>query len=178
MPTLKTATTSSRPTTAVQQSQGQSQGKIGQPTLDRSVAEVRAPAVTAGQAENRMQTSVYTTDVGVTQLLYEGDRMWAKVTVTLLTVGPVAVGHQSTLVPVLSGKGQRLQTGVPAVFSIAKGTKLYVAASAISTLNLQVEAFPWLETITGLVSALAGVVQSPVQSVMAAYKIATGKIGK
>lgn len=141
--------------------------KLGPVSMNQSVAQVRAPAVTTGQAENRVEISTYTTKIGTTDVLYNGDRMWAKVTLTMRTAGPVAVGQNATLGPVLSGKGQLLQTGVPTPFNVPKGNRLYVIASAITPISVLIEAYPWLETITGLAGAASGVV--PVNS--------TGKAG-
>lgn len=129
--------------------------KLAPTSLNPSIAEVQAPALTTGQAEKRIEVSTYLTRAGNTEVLYNGDRMWAKVTLTLQTAGPVAVGQQAQLTPVLSGKGQLLQTGVPTPFNVPKGNKLYVAATGINPVSVVVEAYPWLENITGLVGAAA-----------------------
>jgi hypothetical protein len=136
-------------------------GKLAPVSLNPQVAQVRAPAVSTGQAENRTEISTYLTQIGGTAVLYNADRMWAKVTLTLRTAGPVAVGQHANLTPVLSGRGQLLQTGVPATFNIAKGNRLYIAATAVNPVNMMVEAYPWLETITGLAGAASGLVVSP-----------------
>lgn len=134
----------------------QSVSKVPMSGTDPTIAEVREPAVTAGQSEKRIEISTYTTKAGGTALLYPGNRMWAKVTLTMLTAGPVAVGEQGTLTPVLSGTGELLQTGVPRSFNVAKGSQLFIASTSITPVTMVVEAYPWLETITGLVSALLG----------------------
>lgn len=132
--------------------------KFSPTSTDPSVASVRAPAVTTGGSENRIDIFTYQTRVstGATEVLYPGDRMWVKVTLTLRGAGPVAVGQNANLTPVLSGKGRLLQTGVPAVFNVAKGNKLFIASTAISLVDVVVEPFPWLETITGLAGVAAG----------------------
>jgi hypothetical protein len=133
--------------------------KIGAVSTDRDVAQAPAPAVTAGQAENKIQIYSYFTSAPVpgqaTQQIYDGSRMWARVTLTLLTAGPVAVGQQSNISPVTSGNGQLLQTNIPVVIDVAKGNRLYGAATGVNRVNVSVQAVPWLETITGLVNALA-----------------------
>jgi len=151
-------------------------GKIAPPSkfapvsMTRTVAEVKAPAVTTGQAENRIEVSTYLAKVSPnSEVLYNGDRMWAKVTLTMRTAGPVVVGQNANLLPVLSGKGQLLQTGIPTVFNVPKGNRLFVAASATTPISVVVEAYPWLETITGLAGAAAGVVPVMMHS--------TGKAG-
>jgi len=143
--------------------------KLPTPSLNPSVAQVSAPAVTVGGSENRLEISTYITTVGNVAVLYNGDRMWAKVTLTMRTAGPVAVGQNNQLLPVLSGRGQLLQTGIPTVFNVAKGNRLYIVASAVTPISMVVEAFPWLETITGLAGSASGVV--PVQG-----HISTGKL--
>jgi hypothetical protein len=131
-------------------------GKLSPTSLDPSIAQAPVPAVTMGQAEKRIEVWTYQTKAGDTEVLYNGDRMWAKVTLTLVTAGPVAVGQQAQLRPVLSGKGQLLQTGIPTVFNVPKGNRLYVAATGVNPISVVVEAFAWLETITGLAGMAAG----------------------
>ncbi len=131
----------------------QASSKVAPVSLDPTIAQVQAPATTTGQAENRIEVSTYLTKAGGTFVLYNGDRMWAKVTLTLRTAGPVAVGQAANIVPVLSGRGQLLQTGVPTVFNVAKGNRLYIAATGVNPVAMVVEPYPWLETITGLAGA-------------------------
>jgi hypothetical protein len=120
------------------------------------------PAMDSGHSEYRIQVFTYITKVPTqdesTSILYNGDRMWAKVRVTLQTAGPVSVGEAADLQPVLSGKGQILQTGIPAEFSIGKGNKLYVAANTVNRVTVVVEADPWLESIQGLLTSINGLV--------------------
>ena len=59
-----------------------------------------------------------------------GDRL------TLENAGPVAVGTMSAITPVLSGKGELLETDVPRTFYIAKGTRLYIAATGVNRVKL------------------------------------------
>lgn len=133
------------------------QSKIGPTTIDRNTAQQPVPAASTGQAERRIKIYTYFTTVPApgeqTPVLYNGDRAWAKVTLTLETAGPVAVGEQASLAPVLSGQGQLLQTGVPMTFNVAKGDRLYILATAVNRVKVTVEAYPWLETITGLIMA-------------------------
>jgi hypothetical protein len=134
--------------------------KLAPTSLNPSIAEVPAPALTTGQAEKRIEISTYLTRAGGTEVLYQGDRMWAKVTLTLLTAGPVSVGQQAQLAPVLSGKGQLLATGVPTPFNVPKGNRLYIIATGINPVTVIIEAYPWLETITGLAGAAASAAHS------------------
>lgn len=123
---------------------------------DRSVAEVQRPTDKTGEGSNRTQSFTFFTKAqNITEILYNGDRLWAKVTVTLENAGPVAVGNQSSLTPVLSGKGVLLTTGEPMEFSIAKGTRLYIASTTINRVKVVVAPFPWLEQITATIISVA-----------------------
>lgn len=137
--------------------------KIGPISLDRNRAQSPEPANTTGDAEHRTFVDTYFTRVPQpgddTDIIYNGDNMWARVTLTLETAGPVAVGNLSSISPVLSGKGQLLETDVPSTFWIAKGTRLYVSATGINRVKRVVEPIPWLETLTGLVGSLVGAVR-------------------
>lgn len=134
--------------------------KVGPVSTNPSVATVQTPAVQSGQSEYRYEANTYFTKVPVVgeppQIIYNGDRLWARITLTLETAGPVAVGQNQQLTPVLSGKGQLLQTNVPTVFNVGKGNKIYVAATTVNRIKVCVEAIPWLETITGLLNSVLG----------------------
>lgn len=148
------------------------QGKIPEFSLDRHVAQAPTPADTPGAGENRISITTFFTQVvpvgSPAQLIYNADRMWAKVTLTLRTAGPVAVGQLDQLGPVGSGKGQELQTDVPLSFTIAKGNPLYVVASSVNSISVVIEPYPWLETITGLTTGMV----RPAQAAVAAPPVA------
>jgi hypothetical protein len=135
-------------------------GKIGYSgaTPNRAIAtNQQTPQSNQGRGENRTQITTYFTSAlngAASPILYSGDRMWAKVTLTLETAGPVAVGNMAELAPVLSGRGQLLETGVPTPFTIAKGTRLYIAATSVNRVKVVIEPLPWLEQITALISGV------------------------
>jgi hypothetical protein len=131
--------------------------KIAPASTNRNIATVPAPSDTASSAENKIKIFTFFTTAGKTLNVYNGDRLWAKVTLTLETAGPVSVGEQADLQPVLSGRGLLLQTGIPAVFNVAKGNILYVAAASTNRIGVVVEAYPWLEIITGGVTGILDV---------------------
>jgi len=56
---------------------------------------------------------------------------------------------------VLSGKGQLLDTGVPTIFDVPKGQKLYIAATAVNRVKLTVGSLPWLEAIVAHLRSIA-----------------------
>lgn len=127
---------------------------------DRAEAVKPEPSESASNGSNKTQISTYFTKVPVpgeaTAILYNGDRLWARVILTLETAGPVAVGQSSSITPVLSGKGALLETGVPTTFSIAAGTRLYIASTAVNRVKFVVESVPWLEQMTALLRAMVG----------------------
>lgn len=137
---------------------------------ERTVARGEALSVNPSQGgETRAMLQTYFTRgplVGEENpLLYNGDRTWAKITLTLQTAGPVAIGTSSNISPVLSGKGVLLQTGIPISLNIAKGTRLYIASTGVNRVLFLTEPLPWLEQITANLGQL-------VSRIMA---IATGK---
>jgi len=123
---------------------------------DPTVATAPGPQTEQGRAETRSFIDTYFTKQGETQIIYNGDRQWARVTLTLETAGPVSVGTSQNIGPALSGKGQLLITNVPTTFTIAKASRLYVVATGVNRIKRTVEPVPWLEQITGLISALLG----------------------
>lgn len=132
--------------------------KIGMTDLgNRAVADIPAAQPDFSAGANRTQMYTYLTQVGgQPQVLYSGDRLWARVKLTLETGGPVVVGQQSKLFPITSGIGVNLQTGVEREFTIAKGTQLYIASTAVNSVAVVVEPLPWLEQIAAFLKSIAG----------------------
>lgn len=124
---------------------------------DSTQATSPSPALDQGGSQFRTELSTFITKIGPTETLYDGTRIWAQVTVTLETAGPVAIGTRANITPVLSGKGILLVTGVPKTVTIAKGDKLYVASNAISRIKLELQPVPWLEQLTGTLSGVGQV---------------------
>lgn len=120
------------------------------------VATAPKPQEEQGRAEVRTYVQTYFTKIAETQILYNGDRQWAKITLTLETAGPVAVGTAQKISPVLSGKGILLATNEPITITVAKGTRLYVVSTSVNRVKVMVEALPWLEQITGLLRNFVG----------------------
>lgn len=110
-----------------------------------------------GQDQNRVDLFTYFTKPPVvgqpTPVLYEANRLWTDVTLTLETAGPVAVGIRSQITPVLSGRGVLLPTGVPVTLRIAKGNRIYIAATAVNRVKVLLQPVPWLEQITSLLGS-------------------------
>lgn len=128
---------------------------IAEQRPNRNVGVPPTPAPDFAQAVTNYSAFTYFTRVGPDQggsafILYNGDRAWAEVSLTLQTAGPVTVGKESNLFPITSGRGIQLITNVEQRFTIAKGDRLYVAATSVNSISVMVKAFPWLEQIAGL----------------------------
>ncbi len=133
--------------------------KISAVSLNRNMAQSIAPAAVPGRGQDRVSAYTFFTSAPIpgqqTTILYNGDRLWTQVTMTLETAGPVAIGQQADLEPVLGGKGQLLATGVPTTLNVAKGDRIYIVASGVNRVKVKIEAYPWLESITGMVARVA-----------------------
>lgn len=89
----------------------------------------------------------FTTTLGESQLLYVADQ-WVRVQLMLETAGPVAIGTRAEIVPVLSGKGRLLTTGVPYEAYLPRGTRLYYAAESVNRVAFTIEPIPWMEQLS------------------------------
>jgi hypothetical protein len=130
--------------------------KIGPlPSTNRNIATAPTPQADQGKAEVRTYAQTYFTKVlDETQILYNGDRQWAKVILTLETAGPVAWGVVQKITPTLSGKGVLLETDERTEIIVPKGTRLYVTSTSVNRIKVQIEAMPWLEQITATLRKL------------------------
>jgi len=97
-----------------------------------------------------MNTDIYTyftLPTGQNELLYSAEA-WVKISLVLETAGPVAVSTRESVIPVLSGKGILLDpSGVPSVFSIPKGNRVFISSESVNRVKVFVEPIPWLEQI-------------------------------
>lgn len=124
-----------------------------QATTRPNPGQASAPPVgSIGQGESSTEATTVITQVGPnvdgrSPTLYNGDRRWVKVTMTLQTAGQVVWGVRSELGPLTSGNGTELVTNVPTTVTIAKGTRIYYLASAVNRVVVQIEPLPWLEDI-------------------------------
>lgn len=126
---------------------------------DRTKPVQPTPGAEQGAAETATFIDTYFTQItDQPQIVYNGDRKWANVTLTLETGGPVAVGNNADLAPVLSGKGELLDTNVPKTFTVAKGTRLWLLATGANRVKREISPLPWLEQITGLISNVIGAI--------------------
>ncbi len=125
------------------------------PASPGGAVQAPQPATTFAESANQIQLFTYTTRaVPETQTLYNADRQWARVTLTLTTAGPVQVGEKQDLGNITAGQGVSLQTGVPVVLDVARGNRIFVVAGAVNRISVVVAPYPWLEVITGSVMRL------------------------
>lgn len=142
-------------------------GNVQTQRPDRSIAQAPAVGTTQGDAQNKTEIYTYFTDPdGQTKLFYNGDRIWAHVTLTLETAGPVAIGNKQNITPVLSGKGELLETGQAKRLVIGRSNRLYIASTSINRVKVEIEPVPWLEQITGTLANLAAGVGAAVQRLL------------
>lgn len=150
-----------------------SRGRPSLRTVPNKIAQVATPSDTPpspqlSRANYSSNIYTYFTRVGPSpKPLYNGDLDWVQITLNLETAGAVVVGNAANLMPVLSGKGELLQTNVPRTFNLARGTRLYVAATAINRVGVKIEQFPWQQQQLGALEALAGLLH-PVASALGA----------
>lgn len=131
-------------------------------------SQATPPPIASGGSQQDRVTEIYTYNTavgspdpsGATPVLYNGDRNWARVTLTLDTAGPVVVGNRAELGPIFSGRGWTLTTGEPITFTIAKGTRLYILSSSINRVKVEIAPVPWLEQITALSEGILSALRS------------------
>lgn len=119
-----------------------------------TIARGPQPATTQGRSDHRTDVYTYITKIGGTEQLYDGSRAWARITMTLESAGPVAIGTREGLQPVLSGRGELLDTDAPKTLVIAKGSRVYIAATSVNRVKVEIEPLPWLEQIAGTINAI------------------------
>lgn len=132
-------------------------GKLG-PTAaatNRNMGSVQAPSPTIAGAELTTEISTFFAKPSSEPvIIYNGDRQYAQIVLTLETAGPVAVSTKQNIAPTLSGKGALLETGVPLSFFLAKGNRLYVSTTSLNRIKVVIQPVPWLEQIAGILGSL------------------------
>ena len=118
---------------------------------EQATKPVGTPDIPA--ATGRTEISTYFTKVGGNHLLYQAES-WVRVRLMVETAGPVAIGSRDDVEPVLSGKGIRLPTDIEIPFSLAKGNRVFITATAVSRVRFIVEPIPWAEQIAIMIGSL------------------------
>ena len=107
----------------------------GQPNYAK-FAPPPLPTVKLSDTKTRMNT--YFTKPGETSLLYSAEG-WVFVRLTLEDAGPVSVGMDQNITPVLSGRGVLLPTNIERHFTMTKGDRIFIAAEAINRVSFTIE---------------------------------------
>ncbi len=144
--------------------------RLNMPRLRQAITEAKGPldkyqppalpSVKPTATKTRMYT--YFTSATETKLLYSAEG-WVKARLILETAGPVAVGMDQNITPVLSGKGILLPINVEVEFYLSKGDRIFIAAEAINRVRFIIEPTPYsnaLGSIEGALAAIAGLVRS------------------
>jgi hypothetical protein len=141
-------------------------GELGRGVPSAQQAQVRsktAKEVSEGDAvipasKGRAELYTYFTETSGSFLLYKAEE-WVRVRLLLETNGPVAVGARDDVAPPLSGKGISLPKDVEITFSLARGNRVYIAATAINRVRFIVEPIPWADQIAVMLGSLISVMK-------------------
>jgi hypothetical protein len=133
-----------------------------QGTLDK-FAPPPSPTVKSTATKTRM--SDYFTVPGDTRLLYTAEG-WVHVRLLLQNAGPVAVGMDQNITPVLSGRGRLLPTGQEIRFNLTRGDRLFIAAESINRVSFTIEPLQPVDRIVVLIESGLGSVRSIASAVL------------
>jgi hypothetical protein len=114
------------------------------------------PQPTVKHTDTKTRAFTYFTVAGETKLLYSAES-WIKARLMLEDAGPVAIGMDQNITPVLSGKGILLPTNVEIEFYISKGDRIFIAAESINRVRFLIEPVPYGTVILSIYNALAAI---------------------
>ncbi len=86
---------------------------------------------------------------GVTRLLYSANEQ-IRVRLSLENAGPVSIGTDEDLSPVLGGTGAQLTTDKEERFILSKGDRLFIIAETINRVKVIIEPIPYTPEILAL----------------------------
>ena len=115
------------------------------------------PVPTVKMTDTKTRAFTYFTVPGETRLLYSAEG-WVKARLILEDAGPVSVGMDQNITPVLSGKGILLPTNIEIEFYISRGDRIFIAAEAINRVKFIIEPVPFLGQISMALAAIGGLV--------------------
>lgn len=114
--------------------------------LDQETRSEARAVIPPAQGRTEIYT-YFTSQFGENVLLFSS-RRWVRVILTLETAGPVDASTREDLIPVGSGKGRGLVTGVDMEFTLNENDRLFIAANSLNRVGVIIEPFAWLEQIT------------------------------
>lgn len=127
------------------------------------------PSSKGGETPNQLETyrtQIYTHFTEPTEgseLLYAAEN-WVRIRLQLKTAGPVAVGNNASIAPVLSGKGQLLDD-TPFECHLAKGSSIYITSQTRNRVNVTIEPIPWFEQLDHDLVATQALLQRTIDSI-------------
>jgi hypothetical protein len=107
------------------------------------------PVPTVKPTDTKTKAYDYFTVPGETRLLYSAEG-WVHARLLLQNAGPVSIGMDQNITPVLSGKGRLLPTGEEIRFILTKGDRIFIAAEAINRVSFTIEPLPPVSQIVAL----------------------------
>ena len=139
--------------------------RLNLPRLRNAITEAKGPLdkyapppqPTVKNTDTKTRANTYFTSVGETRLLYSAES-WVKARLQLEDAGPVAIGMDQGITPVLSGRGILLPTNEWVEFYISRGDRIYIAAESINRVKFIVEPVPFLGQIAMSLAALGSLV--------------------
>ncbi len=142
------------------------------------------PDSAGGEVPKQLQnarTDIYTyftINDGKTHLLYSAIN-WVKIKLELETAGPVSIGTQANIEPVLSGRGRLLDTSEEFEAFLPKGTRIYIVSETVNRIGVTIEPVPWMEQLSGELQNGFAIVRAGVgqaaQAITAAIEALRGK---
>ncbi|HZJ67684.1 MAG TPA: hypothetical protein VFD36_29475 [Kofleriaceae bacterium] len=153
--------------------------KVAQTLAANNKEAARAlPDSKGGETPKQLQTfrtainTYFTRANGQTETLYSAEN-WVRIKLVLETAGPVAIGTDSNLEPVLSGRGRLLDTDEEFEAFLPKGTRLYIISETVNRVGVTIEPVPWMEQLSseivdvqsGLQAAIAQAAQAIVGAI-------------
>ena len=139
--------------------------RLNLPRLRNAITEAKGPLdrfqppalPTVKNTDTKTRAYTYFTVAGETKLLYSAEG-WVKARLNLEDAGPVSIGMDQNITPVLSGKGILLPTNEEVEFYISRGDRIFIAAESINRVRFIVEPVPFLGSILMALNAVAGLV--------------------
>lgn len=133
------------------------------------------PASVNGEEPLSLQTQrtdmfdLFTFAIGTSELFYSANQS-VKVTFILETAGPVVISTRAEVVPVLSGKGLSLRTGVPVTWHYPKGSRLYYGCAALNRVGIVIEPIPWMDQVVHEIRGVAKTVGRGAEAIVGALR--------
>jgi hypothetical protein len=101
--------------------------------------------------QTKVYTYVTTPSQGTQVLVASPDNEWLDVELRLETAGPVVVGTDQALTPLIGGPGRILPANQDIVVRLSPGTRLYILSDTADRVSVQINAVPGLEQLLSVI---------------------------